>query len=89
MLAVTFLIRKFEARAITAAGLVFCGVGFAAYGAARSMPVFFLGSILTGIALGIGGTITASVIIGRWFREHRGMAIGICMASTGLSTILA
>ena len=89
MLSVTFLIRKFEVRAITAAGLVFCGVGFAAYGAARSMPVFFLGSILTGIALGIGGTITASVIIGRWFREHRGMAIGICMASTGLSTILA
>ena len=47
-----------------------------------------LGSSLSGLSLGLGSTIPTSLLITRWFCAHRGLALGICMAATGLSTII-
>lgn len=89
MLAVTPLIRRFEVRRLVTFGSFVCGLSFLVFGAAESFPVYCLASSLAGCALGLGGMIPVSVLISRWFNEHRGLALGICMAATGLSVIVA
>ena len=89
MLAVTPLIRRFEVRRIVTCGILLCGVSFLAYGFSRSFFGYCGAAALSGCALGLGGMIPASVLISRWFNEHRGLALGICMAATGLSVIVA
>ena len=89
MLAVTPLIRRFEVRRLVACAMVICGLSFFVFGISDNFLGYCAASSLAGCALGLGGMIPASVLISRWFQEHRGLALGICMAATGLSVIVA
>lgn len=89
MLAVTPLILRFEVRQVVTGGLLVCSFSFFAYGSAHSFLEYCEAAALAGCALGVGGMIPVSVLISRWFNEHRGLALGICMAATGLSMIVA
>lgn len=89
MLTVAPLIRRFEVRQVVTGGLLVCSFSFFIYGFARSFWEYCVAAALAGCALGVGGMIPVSVLISRWFNEHRGLALGICMAATGLSMIVA
>lgn len=89
MLAVTPLICRFEVRRLVACAMVICGLSFFVFGISDNFFGYCMASSLAGCALGLGGMIPASVLISRWFQEHRGLALGICMAATGLSVIVA
>lgn len=89
MLIVTPLIRKFEIRRVVTVGMLLCCACFIAFGFAKSFLGYWIAGGIAGCALGLGGMIPASILISRWFNEHRGLALGICMAATGLSTIVA
>ena len=89
MLAVTPLIRRFEVRRIVTCGMLLCGGAFLVFGISESFVGYCMAAALSGCALGLGGMIPASVLIARWFNDHRGLALGICMAATGLSVIVA
>lgn len=52
-----------------------------------SAIVYDIGAAVGGIAYGLGGMVPASMMINRWFQKRRGLAIGVCMAGSGLATV--
>ena len=83
------LTQRFKLRALAITGMLICGLSFVSYGLVRSYPGYCLSAALAGISYGLCGTVLISAIISRWFNEHRGLAMGICMAATGLSATVA
>ena len=61
--------------------------GFALFGLAKTYPVYCLAAAVTGIGYGLGAMIPIAIVIRSWFYESRNLAIGICSAATGLSTV--
>ncbi|MBR0161737.1 MAG: MFS transporter [Oscillospiraceae bacterium] len=60
---------------------------FFVYGLARSYPVYLLAATITGIGYGFGTMIPVAIVLEHWFLKERTLAIGICSAVTGLSTL--
>lgn len=89
MLTTRRLIARFEVRRVVTAACFVCGAAFLVYAFSSNVYLYFAGASLAGFALGCGGMIPVSILISRWFNEHRGLALGICMAATGLSSIVA
>lgn len=58
------------------------------FGAAHSFLGYSLAAAVTGIFYGLGGMFPISIIIGRWFRSHLALALGISAAGTGFATIV-
>lgn len=86
---VTFAIRKLEIRRVVSLSLLLCSAAFAVFGCSLSFPGLALGAAVSGLAMGFGGMISCSILISRWFISHNGLALGICMAATGLATFVA
>lgn len=88
MFIVVPVIRKVDIRldltgsALIAAAALFC------CGAARGFAMFCVAMALSGMAYGLGGMVSVSVIVKRWFTEHEGLALGVCTAGTGLSSVI-
>lgn len=61
--------------------------GFALFGLAKTYPVYCLAAVVAGIGYGLGAMIPIAIVIRSWFYESRNLAIGICSAATGLSTL--
>lgn len=55
---------------------------------AKSFAGSCASAILLGLGYGFGGTVSISIIIHRVFTEHMGLALSICVAGTGLSTMI-
>lgn len=89
MLFVNSALRRFEIRKVVTMALVGSGAAFLAYGIADGFAGYCVSAAIAGTAYGFGGMIPVSILISRWFNEHRGLALGICMASTGVSTFIA
>lgn len=88
MFIVVPIIRKVDIRLnltgaslIAAAALFCCSV-------AKNFAMFCAAMALSGLAYGLGGMVSVSVIIKRWFADHEGLALGICAAGTGLSSVI-
>lgn len=79
----------FRLRTMAVSGMMACGSSFVLYGLSRSYPGYCIGATFAGIGYGLSGTVLITTIISRWFNEHRGLAMGICMAATGLSATVA
>jgi len=89
MFLVILLLRKIEARRTAFLGIVMTGLGYLVFGLTNDFIGSLIGSAVIGLGYGIGGMITASIIMTRWFNRHRGLAMGICMSTTGLSTAVS
>ena len=87
MFASPLFFRKFGYRAGTALATAFSGISFVIYGCSRSLAGFYLGGAFGGLGYGFGSMIPATILMTRWFRRQRGLAIGICSASTGLAMV--
>lgn len=61
--------------------------GFFLFSAARSYAVYALGAAVVGLGYGFGTMIPVSMVMERWFIEKRTLALGLCSAVTGLSTL--
>jgi predicted MFS family arabinose efflux permease len=62
---------------------------FVLYAFSKSFLSYCVSAALSGIGYGLGGMIPVSVLISRWFHTHKALALGICAAGTGASTIVA
>lgn len=89
MLTTGYIISKFEIRRVVTAAMFVSASSFLVFGLSTTFAVDCAAAILAGSALGFGGMIPASILISRWFNTHRGLALGTCMAATGLSAIIA
>ncbi len=70
------------------AGFIAVVVGFLILSRAESLPVFYLGGILTGMGMGVGSSTTISILINSWFSTRQGLLLGVCSAGSGLGGFL-
>lgn len=56
----------------------------AAFSVARSLPVFYIIGLGMGILIAGMTMLPASILINTWFKERKGLAMGIVMASSGV-----
>lgn len=79
--------RKLSLRAGMGLAGMLIAAGFFLFGAARSYVTYLLAAAVVGLGYGFGTMIPVSIAMERWFIEKRTMAVGLCSAVTGLSTL--
>lgn len=89
MLTIQPILNRLEVRRLVSLSMFVCAGAFFTYSISNTFYAYCIAAALSGLALGFGGMIPASIIITRWFIDHRGLALGICMAATGLSAFIA
>jgi MFS family permease len=77
VLIVGWLVDRFEARFVIAAGAVMAGIAFLIAGSANSLTVMIAAYLLLGVAFSFGTVIPLSFVIANWFVKRRGLAMGI------------
>ena len=89
MTVVNRFLSKYEIRRVVTAAMIMAAASFVIYGVSTSYAGCLIAAALSGSAYGFGSMIPVSILISRWFNDHRGLALGVCMASTGGSTFIA
>jgi len=82
------LMEKYDVRLIMGICTALLALGFGLYSRCSTLPQFYLLSILVGIGHGGSHIIPVSTMIGNWFKEKRGLAMGIVFTATGLGGVL-
>ena len=89
--AVTFLVelyyRKLSLRTGILIASVIGAVSAAVYSIGGSAFIYYTGAALGGIAYGLGAIYPASLLLSRWFHTHRGLALGISSAGSGVAAM--
>ncbi len=89
LLTVSQLCARMGLRRVMTLGTALVGVSCLCFSGARSFPACCAAAALTGIGYCYGGMVPLSLVIGRWFRDRRGLALGLASAGSGVSTVLA
>ena len=89
MLVVNQLCAHFGIRQVMTFGIALLTLSCLCFGLATSFPVYCAAAALSGMAYGLAGMVPLSLVIGHWFRDRRGFALGLAAAATGVSTIFA
>lgn len=79
--------RKLKARQGMLIAGALCAAGYIIYGFASEFPVFLAGSLFVGFGYGLGAMIPISMILERWFRKDRTLAVSLVSAASGLATL--
>lgn len=87
LLTVNQLCAKLGLRLVMTLGMLLVGLGCFSFGMAKSFPVYCVSAAVTGVGYCLGGMVPLSLIIGNWFHQRRGLALGIASAGSGLTTI--
>ncbi len=87
MFLTTAYYKKFSLRAGLSLACGFTASGFALFGFAHSFPVYCVAAAMVGLGYGLGTMIPVAMLMERWFTQKRTLALGLCSAVTGLSTL--
>jgi MFS family permease len=79
-----WILDRVEARWLMAGGVALVGVGFIGASQIHSFAPLLLCYIAVGLGLGASSLLPASLVVANWFRERRGLAMGITMAGTSV-----
>lgn len=79
--------KKFSLRTGMGLSGLMIAAGFFLFGAAKSFFAYCLAAAVIGMGYGFGTMIPVSIAMERWFIEKRTLAVGLCSAVTGLSTL--
>lgn len=88
MLVIGFYYQKVSIRVGTTIAAAAAGVSFLLYSAAEAYPLFCVGAAISGVSYGLGSMIPVSILINRWFYQHRALALSICASGSGIATIV-
>ena len=88
MFIVVPLIRRVDIRLDITLAVLLASIALLTFSNARHFIMFCAAMGISGMAYGLGGMVSISVIVKRWFAEHEGLALGICAAGTGLSAVI-
>ena len=89
MLLVGAYYRRFSLRLGAALAVVLLAVGFLVCGLVPTYVGACVGSAIMGLSCGFGAMVPASMLVHRWFADERALALGICTAGSGLSSVCA
>lgn len=87
-LLVGLLVDKIRLKMLMLIGCVVLGGGLVLYSQTTNPWQIYLSHSLLGLSLGFVGVLPQTVLISRWFRRKRGLAIGIVLTGTSLGGIL-
>lgn len=81
--------KKFGIRVGISIAMLFGAAAFLLFALADgNIAVYFIAAAVGGFTYAFGVMLSASILINRWFRKHRGMALSIASAGTGLCSII-
>ena len=89
MLTVNQLCARFGLRQVMTLGMAMMTLSCLCFGLADRFVLYCAGSALSGLGYCYGGMVPLSLVIGHWFRDRRGLALGLASAGSGLSTVIA
>ncbi len=78
----------FEIRLGVTLATIFGSLAFLVYSFAQSFPMFALGAGISGLAYGFGSMVPVSILMTRWFDDHKALAISICSAGSGMGSVV-
>ncbi len=84
-----FLIGKFGAKKLIAAGFVSLIASMLIYSFATNVFVFYVGGILLGVGLSWTTTTMVGYIVNKWCKKNRGTIMGAVLASNGIGGAIA
>ena len=76
--------QKFNLRSVLRIGAVLLSLSVLAFSFANSLPVFYLISLVFGVCNAMITTIPFSIILGNWFPQRYGFAIGWAFMGSGI-----
>ena len=89
--AVTFLVELYYRKLSLRTGILLASlIGVAStliYSIGGSAFLYYTGAALGGIAYGLGAIYPTSLLLSRWFHTHRGLALGISSAGSGVAAM--
>lgn len=56
--------------------------------AGSRIVMYYIGAALGGAAYALGAMFPASLLMNRWFHTNTGLAVGLCSAGSGLTTVI-
>jgi MFS family permease len=83
-----WLLDRFDARFVMAAGTGVCGIGFVCASMSNSYASIMAAYVLIGVGIGIAGYVPITVVITSWFQERRGLAMGIALSGEFLGIMV-
>ena len=90
--ATTFLVELYYRKLSLRTGILIASLMGAAsaavYSVGGSAFVYYTGAALGGICYGLGAIYPTALLLTRWFHTHRGLAIGISSAGSGVSIMI-
>lgn len=88
MLVIGLYYRKVSLRLGTGLAACCAGLAFWLYSVAQSYGLFCVGAAVSGVSYGLGSMIPVSILMNRWFYQHRALALSICASGSGIATIV-
>jgi MFS family permease len=88
MPAAGWLLDRFDARFVMTAGTGVCGIGFVCASLSNSYASIMAAYVLIGIGIGVAGYVPITVVVTNWFRERRGLAMGIALSGEFLGIMV-
>lgn len=89
LLTVNQLCNRLGLRVVMMLGNLSTGLSCFCFALSRTFPMYLFSAALAGLGYCLGGMVPLSLLISGWFRERRGLALGIASAGSGISTIIA
>ena len=66
----------------------FGAVAFVMYAFSYNFTTFAIAAAVSGISYGMGSMVPVSILMNRWFVEHKALAVSICSAGSGLGSVI-
>lgn len=82
------LVPKIGIKAMVVASGAIAGIGLISMSYFTSLMPFYIAAFFVGMASTSASMLPASIVINNWFVEKRGLAMGLAMAFTGVSTAI-
>ncbi len=79
-----WLLDKIEARLVMTGGIIVAGCALLLASRANSFSTLTLAYVGLGVAIAAATLLPAGLVIANWFKERRGMALGIATAGTSI-----
>lgn len=67
--------------------LCLCAAGYVIFSVSHGLLALYIASTACGLSYGFGSMIPVSILMRNWFSEKQALAISICAAGSGISTI--